>query len=354
MSSGSFDVQVAHHVEEIGPEAWDRLAGGRPFASYRWYRFAEAVLGDGRPIYITLSRGGEPAARATFWLELQEALPIGSRAARRLADGVLRRWPLMVCRAPLSSASGLILPDPPWRQAALETLIRVAGEQARRHRASFVIFDYLDADEVGWVEWPAAFTPVAIAEPGTSLAITWRDFESYVQHLSKGARKDYRRHCNRAADLGIAVSQHERVTTPVQEAMRLIGNVAAHHRGRVNAWAARALTCATLVDAAWLTAEVNGGLAGCGLLLGDGDVLALALLGLNYDVQYVYFQLMYAAVRCAIERGARRLRGGSGAYEIKERLGFQVESNHHVRFTSASPALRRLGRALAASAGQVR
>ena len=44
-----FDVQIVHSVEEIGQEAWDHLAGDRPFASYRWYRFGERVLADNVP-----------------------------------------------------------------------------------------------------------------------------------------------------------------------------------------------------------------------------------------------------------------------------------------------------------------
>jgi hypothetical protein len=46
----SFDVQVFHSVEELGPEAWDRLGKERPFASYRWYRFGETVLADDKPL----------------------------------------------------------------------------------------------------------------------------------------------------------------------------------------------------------------------------------------------------------------------------------------------------------------
>jgi predicted N-acyltransferase len=40
----TFELQVAHSVEEIGRAAWDTLAAGRPSANYRWYAFGEQVL----------------------------------------------------------------------------------------------------------------------------------------------------------------------------------------------------------------------------------------------------------------------------------------------------------------------
>jgi predicted N-acyltransferase len=60
----AFDVQVAHSVEEVGQAAWDYLGDGQPFTSFRWYRFAEAALSSDQPIYVVLSRQGEPLASA--------------------------------------------------------------------------------------------------------------------------------------------------------------------------------------------------------------------------------------------------------------------------------------------------
>jgi len=61
--------------------------------------------------------------------------------------------------------------------------------------------------------------------------------------------------------------------------------------------------------------------------LSDGTAQTATLLGLDYEVSqwiYVYYQLIYAVVRCAIESGCRELYGGGGAYELKRRLGFKV------------------------------
>ena len=113
-------VQVVHSVKEIGQETWDRLGQGRPFTGYRWYRYGEAVLADDVPVYILLSQGSEPLACGTFWLRGQEALPVESRMVRRIVEVMLRRWPALMCQSPIAGAAGLILPDPPLRDVALE------------------------------------------------------------------------------------------------------------------------------------------------------------------------------------------------------------------------------------------
>ena len=344
--SNSFDVKILSSVEATGQQAWDNLAKSRAFASYRWYRFGETVLADDTPIYILLSRHGETVARATLWLTRQEPLPIPSKISRYFLETLLRRWPLLLCRTPWwSGVSGLILPDPPLRYAALRTITQVAWDQAQHHQASFLVFDNLERDQMDWSGWPADFVPTTISNQGTRLVITWADFESYLRHLSRSMRKDYRRHRNRASDLGIRVGHHSKVTR-LDEALKLIQNVERRHRSSPNPWARRVLQNADMVDFTWLTAEIDGRLVGCGLLLGDEKTRFLTLLGLDYDVRYVYFQLIYEAIRCAIGEGVRVLRGGSGAYRVKARLGFDLEHNNYVAFTANNRVLRWVGQLL--------
>ncbi|MFQ5612281.1 MAG: GNAT family N-acetyltransferase [Anaerolineae bacterium] len=347
MPSNDFEVQIAHSVAEIGREAWDRLAAGRPFASFGWYRFAESVLAGDTPLYIILARRGQPLARATFWLKRRELLPIPARAGRLVVEAVIRRWPLLVCRAPLANTSGLILPDSVERGPALQTIARLAQEQARQHRASFLVFDYLQSQEAAGGDWPPGFSPATLPDPGTRLDLAWPTFEAYLKHLSKSMRKDYRRHCNRAADLGVEVESRREVTD-LEPALALIRNVEARHNSPPNPLARAILEQARRVDATWITARIEGRLAGCGLLLGDGRAAFLASLGIDYGVRYVYFQLLYRAIRCAIEDGLDFLRGGSGAYKLKQRLGFHLENDNYVTFSTGNRALRWVGRQLAA------
>jgi predicted N-acyltransferase len=339
----NFDVQIVHSIEEIGQEAWDRLSAGRPFASYRWYRFGETVLVDDLPIYLILSQGGEAVARATLWLKRREQLPIAYRVARYLMEMVFRRWPLLVCRSPLSSTSGLILPEPPLHNVALETIARLAQDLLKQHHASFLLFDYLERQEAELAGWPDTFAKVLDLDPGTCLAIAWPDFEGYLAHLGKKRRYNIRRNSRLAVESGIEI-KHHRTVTDVDQAMILHKNVNRRYKSPDEPWMRGALEHAGMVDAVWLTAEREGQVVGCELMLGDGGDWFVTGIGLDYSTEYAYFLLGYEDIRYAIEHGARVLRWGTETYDVKRRLGFEPEDSNNLVFTSRGALLQRLGR----------
>ena len=346
-----FDVQITHSVEEVGQEAWDHLAGDRPFASYRWYRFGEAVLADNLPIYIILSQGREPVARATFWLRRNEPVPMPAGWVRGLMERLLRRWPLLICQSPLADVPGLVLPDPPLRDEALAVIGQHVLEQARRHGASFVAFVYLEETEAHWPGWPVAFASAELPEPGTRLALTWPDFESYLAALSKKSRRQYRANCQKSSELGIEVKRHL-LHTPLDGrtldvALALIRKVEAYYEAPPFPWARATHEHAGMVDAVWLSAEIEGRLVGCSLMIGDRGAWRWLLLGRDYGVEYAYFQLAYETVRCAIEQGGCVLWGGTGSYETKRRLGFAVTGDNYAVFAGRGALLQRAGRWLA-------
>lgn len=348
-------LQVASGIAEVDPAAWDGLSHGQAWTGRNWYRFGETVFEGDLPVYLLLWDGMTLAARATFWLRRREPLPISSRAARAVTQGLLQHRPLFMCQSPLASVPGLTLPVE-GRDEALATLAQMAQDQARNLGASFVVVPYLERCETAWAGWPASFGAVRVPDPGTRLGIRWSDFGSYVDDLPKSVRKDYRRHCNRAAGEGITVTSR-RVTTespiaPVEDALRLIRNVEEAHGSPPNPRARAVLENVALVEATWLEARQGDRLVGCGLLLGDGPVQALGLLGLDYQVRYVYFQLLYAAIRCAIEQGVNVLRGGGGAYTLKTRLGFELESNNHLMFAGNGLLFQAAGRWLARTEAQ--
>ncbi|NDJ78611.1 MAG: hypothetical protein GYB65_20365 [Chloroflexi bacterium] len=333
-----FEVQIVSSVTAVDRASWDRLAGTRPFASYDWYQFGEQVLVGDEPVYIILNYDGKPVARATFWFTRQEPVPAGSKLVRRVLEGALRRWPLFVCRSPISNANGLILPDSPLRDAAVRIITGTALRLGRERKASFVVFDYLTREHED-ITWPNSFMTMDGLDPGTYLELEWPDFDSYVAAQKKSMRKDYRRHMNRAADLGIHIHFQDS-PPPVDDALPLIRAVEAHHGSSPNPQAQRVFELKVTVPATWITATIGERMVGCGLLLGDGPNRFLTALGLDYEVRYVYFQLVYAAIDRAISEGTRRLRGGSGAYETKQRLGFKIEGDNHLVFTVKNPALR--------------
>jgi predicted N-acyltransferase len=319
-----FDIQVAHSVAEVGEEAWNHLSGGRALSSFRWYRFGEAVLEECPPTYIILSHGSEPVARATFWLKRREWLPITSRFVRSGAEKMLYHWPLFSCETPLVSLSGLILPGDPTSTAALQTIAHTAQTLGKGHHASFTLIGYINHQEALQAGWPKAFSPIFYPDEETSLEITWLDFESYIKHLAKSTRRNYRLHCKKADELGIVVTSHSGVSE-VDQVLTLIYSVDTYHNVGHRPWTRGILDNTGLVDSTWIAAHVGNRLVGCCSVIGDSGIEIATLLGLDYSFPefiFVYYQIIYAAVHLAIENGAKLLIGGGGAYELKRRLGF--------------------------------
>jgi predicted N-acyltransferase len=247
--------------------------------------------------------------------------------------GILRRRPLLICKSPVAGAAGLILPaDPGLRRAALRTLVEIGQEQARAHRASFLLFTYLGKGRVAG--WPAGV--VRSLSAGTSMAVAWPHFESYLASLSRWARKSVRQNLRRAEEQGIVVRAHATVTR-LDEALHLIRNVERRHDTGENFRARAILQHAGMVEATWMTAEQGSRLVACGLLLGERDTRSMTLLGLDDGVEYGYFTLFYGCIRRAIEELVRVLRGGATTYGFKERLGFEVEDDEYIAFAGRGP-----------------
>lgn len=339
----NFDVHVADSIEEIGQDAWDRCSPGQAFSSYRWFSFCQRVMADCPAIHIQLSLDSEPVARGSFWLMRRENLPVPAGFLQPFSEAAIRRWPLCICRSPVANRSALVLPPGSLQRPALETIQRTIERYARKKGASFVLYDYLDANLRALQKTARRLAWMPVDNPGTALALRWPDFEHYLFDLGKGAYKDYRRHNNRAADLGLELTRLDRVTN-VDEALELIRAVEERHDSVHFPWAREVLENCDMLNGSWIEVRSEGRLAGCGLLLSDGDEMVATLLGLDYRVKFAYFQVMYAAVRCAIERGMRVLHAGSGAYELKHRLGFVLERNNHIAYAGCGPFFGPLGR----------
>jgi hypothetical protein len=92
-----------------------------------------------------------------------------------------------------------------------------------------------------------------------------------------------------------------------------------------------------MIESTFLEARIGNRPVGCGLLLYDSGAQMAVALGLEKDVPYVYFALLYESLREAFEKKVRLLRWGSGAYAVKEQLGFQKEHNNHLVVAGTRP-----------------
>jgi predicted N-acyltransferase len=338
-----FDIRIFHKISEIDPILWDQISDGKPFTSHRWYRFGETVMSDCLPVYIFASLRGEMIARATFWVIRNEPVPINWAPERRMALTALRHWPLFICRSPIANVSGLILTTPSLRPLALHALTEAALLEAKKYHASFLLFDFLDKEQAGWNDWLESFSSYTFSDPGTGMEITWPSFNRYLESLNPKARKHYRQQNREAEKLGIKITRHDSVAN-IEEVLPLIQDVEIRHRSTPNPWTTKILENINLINAVWLTASMDDRIIGCEMVLEDNGTQMVTALGLANSVSHIYHLLGYADIQYAIERGARSLRWGSGSYDTKRRLGFELEYNNHVVFRGLNPLSRLVAR----------
>ena len=330
-----FTIRVSHQISDIDPNDWNRLSGERPFQSYRWYQYGERVMSDCQPTYILLYHQDELVARASLWLIRNEPLPLSPGVMRNVAWSALNHWPLLICRSPLSFLSGLILPEWPLRDPALGEICRVARDELRSQHGSFLVFDYMETKDKDWAGWPREFNFITVSDPGTVMQNRWNDLGSYFASGNKKGRQHYKRSMREAQALGIEIYNMERISD-VQEALDLIRLVEKRHDSPPNLWAQAMLENLEMINGACIEARMNEKLVGCGLSFEDNRTQLTATLGLANDVPGVYFQLIYASLQDAFARNVRLLRWGSGAYDVKRRLGFELEDNNNAVFISAN------------------
>lgn len=335
------DFEIFHSVAEIDPARWDQLSGGRPFTSHRWYRYGEVVMADSEPTYLVIYHHDQPIARATFWRSPNEPIALSSAILRRGIQRIFDRWPLLMCYSPLSSISGLILPDSPLRKAVQSTIDAMALSLLREKGCSFLLFAYLPKEQFSG--WPENLLSTIVPGPGTFMQISWSDFEGWLQAGNKKDRQHYKRTLREAEKLNIVVHRHNHVDD-VDEALSLIRSVEHRFGSAENPWARHMLEKLDMVDGTFLAARIGDRLVGCGLVLDDNGAQMNATLGLAEDVPYVYFMLVYESMKLAFERHISLLRMGSGAYDVKQQLGFSLEDNHSLLFTASNPLLQKTGR----------
>jgi predicted N-acyltransferase len=329
----------------VGQAAWDALGHGHPFASYDWYCYGESVLTQQQPIYIIVHQGQQPIARGTFWLIDYEPMLAEPGITKALMRRAIRRWPLLMCRTPLCSVSGLILPEQPaLRAQALHLIQQRAAQVAEQHHASFVVFDYVTPE----FDALPHTSQVELPDPGTILKLDHASFDDYIASLSRSTRRSYRRNMQSADELGIRFEIRP-AFDDLERVLELVYAVHAHHGSHPEPHTRIALEKAQAIGGTWLLAWVQERLVGCGMLLQDNGAAGTVFLGLDYSVRYVYFQIFYGAIRAAIEQGAHTVYGGSGAYEFKQHLGFEVVTNNFTRVQPMQPMFKWITRTLLAN-----
>ena len=329
-----FKVEIHKSILEIPAETWNQIAAGRGFQSHGWYTFGERVMQDCPPTYLVAWDGDKPIAGAALFQIKNEPLPL-PKIAREFMSSILSRRPLMMCRSPLADTSALLLPGEPLRDEILPILARAAQDEFKKQRCSFLVFDYLLTEQLKYTSWPPGYEPITVSEPGTYMPIEWDSFEAYLEAGNKKDRQHYKRALKETSDNGIELSRHKTVPD-VETALKLIENVSIWHGSAPNPWTRKLLeNFSSMEDGTWLELRKEGQLVGCGAVLRDNKFQISSSLGLEDDVPGGYFLLLYAALQEAFEHKIRLVRFGSGAYDVKRRLGLRLENTNHAMISMA-------------------
>jgi hypothetical protein len=334
-------VQVYKSIHEIDPEVWDRIAAGRGFQSHKWYQFGERAITDSPATYLIAKDGATPVAGAALFRVTNEPLPLPEAAREFMAD-ILKSKPLLVCRSPLADTSAMLLPGEPLRDDALSAIGRAAQEEFRKQKCSFLVFDYLLTEQLKYASWPKGYEPITVSEPGTYMPIQWESFEEYLEKGNNKDRQHYKNSLREAEENGITLSKHSTVPD-VDKALELIDNVSIWHGSAPNPWMRGLLENFSMVDGTWIEIHKEGKLAGCGAVVRDNQFQLATGLGLEDDVPGGYFLLLYTALQEAFEHNVRLVRLGTGAYDVKRRLGFHLEDTNHamVMVAGSSPRAKK-------------
>ncbi|HKJ37794.1 MAG TPA: hypothetical protein VJ972_03390 [Anaerolineales bacterium] len=338
----NIQVQVHKSIQEIDPKIWDQIAATRGFQSHRWYTFGERVMHDCPPTYLVAWDGDKPVAGAAFFKIKNEPLPL-PKIARQFMSSILKRRPLLVCRSPLADTSALLLPGEPLRDDALSAIAQVAQNEFKEQRCSFLVFDFLLTEQLKYPSWPAGYERITVSEPGTYMPIIWNSFEEYLEAGNKKDRQHYKRSVKQAEESGLVLSKHKTVSD-VDAAMKLINDVSIWHGSAPNPWTRNMLENFSMIDGTWLEIRKGEELVGCGAVLRDNKFQIATALGLADDVPGGYFVLLYSALQEAFEHKVRLVRLGSGAYDVKRRMGFHLEDTNHAMISMASMMSRALKR----------
>ncbi len=327
------NVQVFNSINEIEPEVWDQIAAGRGFQSHRWYQFGERAMADCPPTYLIAWDKKTPVAGAALFKIYNEPLPL-PEVARRFMASVFKRRPLLVCRSPLADTSALLLPGEPLHDEALTTLAEAAREQFKQQRCSFLVFDFLLTEQLHYPAWPPGFEPITVSEPGTYMPIEWESFEAYLESGNKHDRQHYKRSLREAENAGLLLTRRQTVSD-IERALKLIRNVTIWHGAAPDPWTHNLLENFSMIDGTWLEIHNEDKLVGCAAVVRDNQFQLTTALGLEDDVPGGYFLLLYTALQEAFEHKVRLVRLGSGAYDIKRKLGLHLEDTNHAMITLA-------------------
>lgn len=333
---------VAHSIEDLGRDEWDRLFPA-DLEDWSYYRAIErSRLSGFEWLYFGVREKGEllavvPAFITDYRLDTTLTGPL-----RRVTDALARLFPRLLRQRLLSLGSPIgevchlgFAPNlDRAEQARLLDILFAEVENHARH-AGISMLAAKDATMAQDDLWVAAAAAHGLRRqpslPTATLDIRFDSLDGYLASLSHATRKDLRRKLRASA--AVRVEWRENVDDIIDEVMRLYRATLAH----------AALTFEELTPEFFLsvlrdlgprarcaTYWVGDELVAFNLVLHNGEVLLDKFLGMDYEFvrRYnLYYLTWIENVRYCIGHGLGRYQSGQGLHHEKLRLGSRLSAN---------------------------
>ena len=334
-------IRVVYGINEIDANIWDELSMGQPFQSHKWYQYGEKVLDDCAPMYLLVYRGEVLIGRASFWLTRNEPLPQFAGIWQMPLKIILKRWPLLICRSPLSSMTGIVTTLEEDREEILRVISVEAIEQAYKLNCSALMFDFIPSADAN--TWMKGFSILKFPDVGTYMKNRWKDFDDYIATGDARNRKNYRRTMRESVKFEID-ARHHVTEEEIEMLLPLVNHVDKLYGSMPNPWVKNMVRYMEMADGQLVTVIHDNKIIACSLMLEDRQVQLTTAFGRRTMQPFVYMMVVYKNLEVAFSRKVQAFRWGSGVYDIKKKLGFGLEDNGFVAFYPVQPFLRIISR----------
>jgi predicted N-acyltransferase len=350
-------VRTVQDIREIPEELWDATA--TPGALICTHRFLRAVqdsqVNDCCFFYPMVYADGRLVAHASMYLITSELDMFGEGLMGRVVERIARCFPSLTrffcleCGTPVALGSTISIAPDVHAPTVLSLLAEEAKRLAAEHATDGILFrDFLD-DELGRVQ--------ALEEQGfrrvpnlpmAMLDVAWRTPHAYEAGLRHAYRRSYRRRVKQWEESGLS----SRVVTDFAPLADVLAGLWRQTYDRAKEYRRELLKPVFFErmstelgeDSAVLLIERNDQPLAFALLLREGNRMIWPYCGLDYgeNEQYeLYFNLLYAIVRQAIEAGASEIDMGITTLDAKKRVGASVRPLHMFMY-HRNPLLRRV------------
>jgi len=351
-ASPMIEIKRYRSILEIDERLWDSLVPGDAFFHrHRFIRGVEEAGVEGSRFWYLLFYRDSKLEGSAVLTALSVALEIFT--GRRVQSYILalrKRFPdffkvgILFCGLPLSIGKhNLFISDPLCSGQILNSLHREMLAICRKEDISYLCLKEFDGSFVRAQAGLSSLGFLCIRSlPYVSMAIRWTDFAEYLGALRHSYRRQIKGVLNKRGWVEPCIEVSDYPPGDDQEHLILsrAGEVCSASRFfelymEVMARAEFKLETLNLKffetifrivgDELELLSFVKGGrVLGSALLVTGGETLTFLLIGMDYrelKSYDVYFNLVYAVVKLAIERRCARVDLGQTSYYLKQRIG---------------------------------